>query len=175
MLEKIFRRTRNWRHTAALAALLMAAAAIPAGGQEIARQGTFDGRWDVVGKALKIELGESRAVTVVKFEGAVVLEGHQRGLARGFRTECVGMQDQKSGGVGRCVWKDRFDHEIWSEISSDSLGTARRSHGNFVGGTGKFEGIEGEFEFQWVYMIPASEEGPVQGYTTELSGNWKLP
>lgn len=158
-----------------LSAVLLTATAVQSGGQEIPRQGTFDGRWEVVGKAQKIDLGESRTVSVAKFQGAVVLTGQARGLARGFRADCVGMQDQKTGGIGRCVWKDRFDHEIWSEISSASLGVARQSHGVFVGGTGKFEGIEGEFEFEWIYMMPASEEGTVHGRTTNISGSWKLP
>ena len=159
-----------------LAILLTSVATVGAGAQEeIPREGTFDGRWEVVGKAHKIELGEDRTVTVGKLQGAVVLTGHARGLARGFRAECVGMQDPKTGGVGRCVWKDRFDHEIWSEIESDSVGTSRHSRGVFVGGTGKFEGIVGDFEFDWIYMTPASGEGNVRGYTTQVNGRWKLP
>ena len=146
-----------------------------AGAQEIPRTGSFDGRWEVVGKAQKIELGSERTVTVVKFQGAIVLTGQARGLSRGFRSECVGLQDQKTGGLGRCVWKDRFDHEIWSEIASDSLGNARKSRGKLVGGTGKFEGISGQFEFDWVYMMPASKEGTVRGYATGIAGTWKLP
>ena len=107
-----------------VAALLVCAAPTPIRAQEIPREGSFDGRWEVVGKAQTIDLGTGRRVTVVKFHGAVNLDG-AGGFSRGFRTECVGMQDEKTGGVGRCVWKDRFDHEIWSEISSDSSGTLR--------------------------------------------------
>ena len=120
-------------------------------------------------------MGSDRTVSVAKFEGVIVLEGSARGLARGFRAECVGLQDPKTGSLGRCVWKDRFDHEIWSEVESDSAGVSRRSRGRLVGGTGKFEGIEGEFEFEWIYMMPAEKEGPVKAYATSLSGGWRLP
>lgn len=170
-------RPRTSKTTPRASLLVVAALAFgpAAGAQEIPKEGSFDGRWDLVGKAQKIELGDERTVTVVKFEGAIVLTGHQRGLSRGFRTECVGLQDPKTGGLGRCVWKDRFDHEIWSEIESDSVGSTRKSRGRLVGGTGKFEGISGSFEFEWVYMTPASKEGPVRGYATEIAGSWKLP
>ena len=155
--------------------LSIAAMSVSAQSQEIPRSGTFQGRWEVVGKAMKIDLGTSRSVSVARFEGAVVLEGSAQGLARGFRANCVGLQDQSTGGLGRCVWKDRFDDEIWSEIESRSTGSSRSSQAKFVGGTGKFEGIEGEFSFEWIYMIPASEEGPVRGYSTRVSGRWELP
>ena len=169
--------SRRTRVRSLVVAAALAALGGPAGAQDIPREGSFDGRWDVVGKAQRIELGGERTVTVAKFEGAIVLTGQARGLSRGFRAECVGLQDQKTGGLGRCVWKDRFDHEIWSEIESDSpgSGTARKSRGKMVGGTGKFEGISGEFEFDWVYMAPASGEGNVRGYATQIAGSWKLP
>ena len=70
---------------------------IGAQSQEIPRNGTFEGRWEVVGKAMQIDLGPSRSVSVAKFEGAVVLEGSARGLARGFRADCVSLQDQSTG------------------------------------------------------------------------------
>ncbi len=155
--------------------LSIAAMSVGLQAQEIPRSGAFEGRWEVVGKAMKIDLGAARTVSIAKFEGAVVLEGNVQGLARGFRAACVGMQDQSTGGAGRCVWKDRFDDEIWSEIESRSTGSSRSSHGKFVGGTGKFEGIEGEFTFDWVYMTPANEEGVVRGYSTRVSGRWQLP
>ena len=70
---------RTWGRDAALAALVIAATAAGADGQDIARQGTYNGRWDVAGKAQKIELGENRTVTVVKFHGAVVLSPEDYG------------------------------------------------------------------------------------------------
>ncbi len=158
----------------ALAAMPIVAAKASRAQQEIARQGTFTGRWDVIGKALKLEMGTERTVTAVRLEGAVVLEGGAEGLARGFRVQCLGMRDNKSGGAGRCVWKDRFDDEIWSEITTEDP-DSHESRGAIVGGTGKFEGMRGEFQFDWVFMLPAAEEGPVRGYTTGLMGSWRFP
>ena len=156
-------------------AFFIVAMSVPAQSQEIPRSGTFEGRWEVVGKAMKIELGPSRTVSIVRFEGAIVLEGSVRGLARGFRAECVGLLDEVTGSVGRCVWRDRFDDEIWSELGSRSTDSSRSSRASFLGGTGKFEGIQGEFSFNWLYMVPATEEGAVRGYSTDVSGRWKLP
>ena len=152
----------------------IAAASAVVRSQEIPKRGTFTGRWEVVGKAMKIDLG-SRVVSIAKFDGAIVLEGDVQGLSRGFRAECVGMLDDETGSVGRCVWKDRFDDEIWSELGSRSTDAARTSRGTLVGGTGKFEGIEGDFTFNWLYMVPATGDGAVRGYSTDISGGWRLP
>ena len=49
------------------------------------------------------------------------------------------------------------------------MGTGNRIVGTFLGGTGRFAGITGEYSFQWEYVVE-SEDGAVSGRAVDLKG-----
>ncbi len=91
----------------------------------------------------------------------------------GFRAEAIGFSDNLVGMQGRCVWTDERGEKVYSELKGEWVGTGRRVVGTFLGGTGRFAGITGEYSFQWEYVIE-SEDGAVSGRAVNLKGRTRF-
>ena len=91
----------------------------------------------------------------------------------GFRAEIVGFTDSQSGMVGRSVWTDERGDKVFSELKGEWVGTGNRIAGTFLGGTGRYAGATGEYEFQWQYVLTA-EDGTVSGRTVGLKGRVRV-
>jgi hypothetical protein len=87
----------------------------------------------------------------------------------GFRAKAIGFSDNRDGMQGRCVWTDEHGDKVYSELKGESVGTGNRIVGTFLGGTGRFAGITGQYSFQWEYVVE-SEEGAVSGRAVNLKG-----
>ena len=156
-----------------LSALLFAATASAA---ELQKSGEFKGRWTAVGTAQTLVLDGSRSATILRLQGTIATQSSAR-LTSDLQTDCVGLnlKQEHSTGAGRCVWIDTDGDRMISEISGVLSGTVSKVHGRFIGGTGKYAGLEGGYELDWQYLSPIEEEGTINGYSTSLTGNWKLP
>ncbi len=55
------------------------------------------------------------------------------------------------------------------------MGTSREAKGTVVGGTGRYAGIEGGFELDWLFVDSALDDTRFKGYVTKLTGSWKRP
>jgi len=166
------------RRTCQLLALLALAAAcskLPSNIPEGAALGEwrpFEGTWTASGSRRTLRLGQERRASTVDLSGSVLLAG-QRGLGVGFQAEVVGLSDSASGFVGRCVWTDERGDQVYSELRGEFVGSGNRIVGTVVGGTGRWAGITGEYEFQWQYVIE-NEDGVVSGRATGLKGRARL-
>jgi hypothetical protein len=71
--------------------------------------------------------------------------------------------------VGRASWTDERGDQVFSELRGG--GPAKGSHvtGTFIGGTGRYAGATGTYEFTWEYVL-AAEDGTVQGRAVGLKG-----
>ena len=49
------------------------------------------------------------------------------------------------------------------------VGTGNRIAGTFLGGTGRYAGATGEYEFEWQYVL-TPEDGTVSGRAAGLKG-----
>jgi len=87
----------------------------------------------------------------------------------GFRAKAIGFSDNLVGMRGRCVWTDERGDKIYSELQGEWVGTGNRIVGTFLGGTGRFSDITGEYSFQWEYVVE-SEDGAVSGRAINLKG-----
>jgi hypothetical protein len=87
----------------------------------------------------------------------------------GFQARAVLFSDSATGGVGRCVWTDERGDEIFSELAGGAIASGRRVTGTITGGTGRYAGLTGEYEFEWMYAIEA-EDGRIQGRAVGLKG-----
>lgn len=138
--------------------------------------GTFKGSWTATGTAQTLDLGESRSASILRLRGTIVAES-TGGLARALQSDCVGLrlQDGDMSGIGRCVWTDSDGDRVFSEVTGALAGEVSKVHGLFVGGTGKYTGLEGAYELKWRYFRGVEEEGTIHGYSASLTGSWKLP
>ncbi len=138
--------------------------------------GTFEGSWTVTGTAQTLNLGESRSASILRLRGTIVVQS-TGGLARALQSDCVGLrlEDGDTSGVGRCVWTDSDGDLVFSELTGALKGEFSEVRGLFVGGTGKYAGLEGSYEFRWRYFRGIEEEGTIHGYSASLTGSWKLP
>jgi len=128
----------------------------------------FQGSWNASGRRHTIALGGERTASLVNLRGSLLLSGPDR-PAVGFRGEVIALSDTATGLVGRAVWTDEKGDSAYSEVRGEGTATGNRITGTFVGGTGRFAGARGTYEFSWQYVLEA-EDGAVQGRSVGLAG-----
>jgi hypothetical protein len=161
------------RRGMAFASLLFATACtqptIPATGIPPAGEWrTFQGSWSASGTRQTLNLGPNRRASIIDLTGSLLLIG-DRGLGVGFQAKVIGFSDSLVGMQGRCVWTDDRGDKVYSDLKGEAVGTGNRIVGTFLGGTGRFAGLAGEYSFQWQYVVE-SEEGAVSGRAIDLKG-----
>ncbi|MGI9263974.1 MAG: hypothetical protein ACR2QU_03530 [Gammaproteobacteria bacterium] len=165
---------RNLSGVACCVAILLCADAASADGLQ--KAGEFRGNWTAIGTIRTLELGESESASILRLQGTIVTES-SHGLTRALQSECVGLnlKEDRATGTGRCVWTDSDGDRVFSQVTGSLSGTDSKVQGRFSGGTGKYTGLEGEYELEWRYLRTIDEEGTINGYSTSLTGNWRLP
>lgn len=138
--------------------------AIPAGGE----WQEFQGAWTAAGSRRTMRLGSDRQASIADLSGSLVLSGPSR-PAVGFRAEVIVLNDSATGMVGRAVWTDERGDQAYSELRGEGTATGNRIVGTFLGGTGRFDGVTGTYEFSWRFVLE-SEDGSVQGQSVGLKG-----
>jgi len=128
----------------------------------------FEGTWTAAGSRTVIAMGGERMASVSTLRGTVLLSGASRPNA-GFRAESVAFYDSATGMTGRAVWTDERGDEAWSELRGEGTATGNRIVGTFLGGTGRYAGVTGEYTFSWRFMLE-TEDGTVQGQSLGLKG-----
>ena len=129
---------------------------------------TFEGSWTASGTRTSLDLGSDHRASIVHLNGSLLLTGENT-PGVGFRAEFVGFTDTQSGMVGRAVWTDERGDQVFSDLKGEWVGTGNRIAGTFLGGTGRFAGATGEYEFQWRYVLTA-EDGAVERSNRGLQG-----
>ena len=89
--------------------------------------------------------------------------------AVGFRAEALVLNDTATGLIGRAVWTDDRGDQIFSELNGQWHSTGNKFVGKFVGGTGRYAGATGSYEFSWRFVLE-TEDGQVQGQSMGLNG-----
>ena len=132
----------------------------------------FEGTGNATGHRQTLHLGTDRKVSIVDLEGSLLLTGERR-LGEGFRSEFIGYSDSVKGGAGWSVWTDSRGDKVFGELRGEPVGTGRRFAGTLLGGTGRYAGVTGEYEFEWQYVIDA-DDGTIQGRIVALHGRYRL-
>ena len=163
------------RLLAVLAFLLLSACGGPAKGPESAKPSgewrTFEGTGTATGHRQTLHLGPDRKVSIVNLTGSLLLVGEQR-LGQGFRNEVIGYTDSLKGGTGWNVWTDSRGDQVFGEFRGGTLCTGSRFTGTLLGGTGRYAGVTGEYEFEWQYVVDEGD-GSIQGRITSLRGRFR--
>ena len=132
----------------------------------------FQGTWTATGSRDMIRLGSDRRASISHLEGTLLLSGAARPGA-GFRAEAIVLTDNATGMVGRAVWTDERGDEAYSELRGEGTTTGNRIVGTFLGGTGRYAGATGGYEFAWRFVIEA-EDGTVEGQSMGLKGRVRV-
>jgi hypothetical protein len=133
---------------------------------------TFEGTWTASGTRRTLHLGSDQRAAIFELTGSMLLTGAQR-PAVGFRAQAIGFSDSRAGMQGRCVWTDERGEMVYSEMKGQWVGSGNQIVGTFVGGTGRWAGVTGEYTFQWQYIVDA-EDGAVSGRVVDLKGRARL-
>jgi hypothetical protein len=132
----------------------------------------FQGTWTAAGNRYVMSLGGDRRASIANLDGSLLLAGPSR-PAVGFRAEAMVLNDTVTGMVGRAVWTDEHGEQAYSELRGD--GTAKNNViiGTFLGGTGRYVGATGTYEFSWQFLLE-TEDGTVQGQSIGLKGRVRV-
>lgn len=132
----------------------------------------FHGTWTAAGTRNTMRLRGDRRANISMFNGSLVLEGPSR-PGVGFRSEAIVFSDTATGMIGRSVWTDEHGDQVYSELLGEGTAKDNKITGTFVGGTGRYSGATGTYEFSWRFVLE-DEEGLVQGQSTGLHGRVRL-
>ena len=132
----------------------------------------FEGTWTAAGSRHIMGLGNDRQASIANFNGSLLLAGPSR-PAVGFRAEAIVLNDSLSGMVGRAVWTDEHGDQAYSELRGAGTATSNKIVGTFLGGTGRYSGVTGGYEFSWRFVLE-NEDGSVQGQSIGLKGRVRV-
>jgi hypothetical protein len=128
----------------------------------------FTGTWTTTGSRQTMQLAPGHEATIFRFSGSLLLDGQQR-LKAGFKADVIGFADSKTGMQGRCVWTDERDELLFSELHGKAINPDQLIEGRFIGGTGRYVGVTGEYSFKWQRLVD-NEDGEVSGRVIDLKG-----
>ena len=132
----------------------------------------FQGTWTAAGSRHTVRLGGDRRASIAEVDGSLLLAGPSRPDV-GFRAEAIVLNDSATGMVGRSVWTDEHGDEVYSELRGEGTATGNRIVGTFLGGTGRYAGATGTYEFSWRFVLEA-EDGTVEGQSMGLKGRVRV-
>jgi hypothetical protein len=132
----------------------------------------FQGSWSASGVRQTLNLEPNHRASIFDLTGTLLLTGDQR-LGVGFQARAIGLTDSLAGMQGRCVWTDERGDKIYSELKGEFVATGNHIVGTFLGGTGRYAGMTGEYSFQWQFIVE-SEDGTVSGRAVDLKGRARI-
>jgi hypothetical protein len=132
----------------------------------------FAGTWTAAGNRSIMRMGSDRQAAISTLEGSLVM-ADSKGVGVGFRSQVVVFNDSATGMIGRAVWTDEHGDQVFSELRGEGTAADNKINGNFVGGTGRYQGATGTYAFSWRFMIE-NEDGVVQGQSIGLNGRVRV-
>ena len=131
----------------------------------------FEGSWNAAGNRRTIPLGADRRGSIIDLRGSILLTGPGR-PGVGFRSDLIALSDSETGLVGRSVWTDEKGEQVFSELKGEGTAAKNRITGTILGGTGRYAGVTGAYEFSWRFVIEA-EDGSIQGSAVGFKGRFQ--
>ncbi len=159
---------------AGLSLILFAAFGAAAVAGELPKQGTYSTSWTFSGPYMAIEIGDdvwawSSTFTIIIWNNA------GEGIFHDMSANCVGMgseaEDAPFTDSGYCNYEDADGDKIFAYWTETEAG---KGTDTLLGGTGKYAGIQGGGEYEYVYT-PDAPEGTFNGYGGDVEGSYKLP
>jgi hypothetical protein len=167
-----------WLHTAVILAALVSTLGCQRSPEVNAPSPTsndwqaFQGTWIASGNRQTIRLGSDRQASIAQLSGSLVLSGPSRHEV-GFLADALVLNDTATGTTGRAVWTDERGNQIYSELKGAPTATGSKISGSFIGGTGRYTGATGAYEFSWRFVLD-TEDGLLHGQSEGLTGQIKV-
>ena len=139
--------------------------------QAAGETGEFSGSWNAAGSRRTISLGAERRGSIIDLRGSMLLAGPGR-PGVGFRADVIALVDSETGLIGRGVWTDEKGDQVFSELKGEGTAAKNKITGTILGGTGRYAGVTGSYEFSWQFVLEA-EDGSIQGNATGLKGRFQ--
>jgi hypothetical protein len=158
-------------------ALAVLVAFVPISNAETANEGSLDGTITYAGKHKIIPLDKGRFV--IKYENfGVRLSDSGEGPLHGMSTHNTGVIYFENG-IGKTrgyiIFTDKDGDKMIMELNEDAAQMSPKPSsgtGKIIGGTGKFQGIQGSMEYTRRNMRPAAD-GTHQA-VARGTGTWKI-
>jgi hypothetical protein len=129
----------------------------------------FAATWSASGQRQILATENGQAATTVQLSGAITVTT-SAGLSRGFRGEVIGFDDGAGLIAGRVVWTDEKRDQIFSVLTGGGfVDNGRQMHGRITGGTGRYDGITGDYDFHWQYLV-TQDGNLISGRAVDLRG-----
>ena len=129
----------------------------------------FEGTWSASGQRQMLPTEAGVSALTIQLSGAVSIRTGS-GMSRGFRGEVLGFDDGTGQAAGRAVWTDERGDRIFSVLQGDVLAAGtRQMRAIITGGSGRYAGFSGEYEFTWRHLI-AVDNAQVNGQAVNLRG-----
>lgn len=133
---------------------------------------SFEGNFTAAGQRTQLALGPERRAALLDLRGSMLVSS-DHAPARGFGVEVIGLSDTASGFDGRAVWTDERGDRLYSTLRGQPAQGGARIEGTFLGGSGRFAGAQGSYEFTWRYVLE-TEDGKVQGRAQGVRGRIRV-
>jgi hypothetical protein len=137
----------------------------PAGPPAVQR---FEGNLSATGTRQVLAMEPGRQAAILHLSGSLVLDLHED-LSRGFRCEAISFYDGRERALGESAWTDERGDQVFSRFEAKRMGTGALVTGTITGGTGRYAGLTGRYEYTWQYVLD-SPDGTVQGRAVGLKG-----
>jgi hypothetical protein len=153
-------------------AVLLVSLTMTAGwAQSLPKQGTIDATYTAAGSDVR-EIGVSGDDVVYLYESTLLMTSNNKTpLMHNVTAHCVESGFSAGAGSGYCVYSDK-DGDKFVEAFTHPKGSTS-GKGSLSSGTGKYKGIEGQFDWQVVQELPA-EKGSYH-YVGKKTGTYRLP
>jgi hypothetical protein len=139
--------------------------------QTIPKQGTIDATYSAAGTDVR-EIGTSADDVVYLYESTLLMANNSKSpLLQNITAHCVEAGFTAGAGNGYCVYSDKDGDKFVEAFNHPHAATSGK--GTLVSGTGKYKGIQGQFDWQVVQALPA-EKGSFH-YIGKKTGNYRLP
>ena len=138
-----------------------------------AKSGSFEAAWIASGTVHVLDFVDSSSAASGRLTGTVTIQSSV-GFLRNFETDCVVFADTRTGAVGRCVWKDPLGDLIYLETQGSGAGGFGATRGVFIGGTGKYRGIQGGVQYEWSVNVHGGGDTTLDGQSVQMRGNYRM-
>jgi hypothetical protein len=144
--------------------------------EEMAKEGTTTGKNFVSGTSTVLPMGEERLQ--INYEGSgVSINDSGKGFLNNSAVYCVGSIQAVKGAIketGFMVFTSQDGDKVYLTYkSSGKFGEPHKGTSTFTGGTGKYEGVQGNGEFT-LYNLHNAKEG-VWTAKSIWKNSYKLP
>jgi hypothetical protein len=154
----------------ALPVLSLMAGASAAWAQTLPKQGNIEATYTASGADVR-NISVSGDDAVYLFESTLLMTNNKSPLMQNVTARCVEAGFSAGTATGYCVYSDKDGDKFVEAYTYQGGSTTGK--GTLSSGTGKYKGIQGQFDWQQVVALP-SDKG-TYNYIGKKTGSYRIP